>query len=312
MSKRTKEELLEIASKSKQFHDVLYSTPINENIIIEILSDTTNEDRQIIRGFYKKLYLHPIQDDINLKLKNKLREISIDMFDSPYEYDARELHKALNALNIDDSTIIEIFVTRPKNHLEVVDVAYQKFFKVSLRDEIQKKFSEECAQFLEAILDGDRPVDQTISGEGAYAIAKELIKNGLKDYGKDVNLFRKIFVEKSREDLILISRAYNELSGKCLYDVIKSEISGKNQKILKNLLFAVITPAQWFAKKCKKCIREREDYRKLLRILIFRAEIDMYAIRDYYSMENNDEISNGIGNCYEGAFGQILINLSMK
>ena len=51
------------------------------------------------------------------------------MLDTPYEYNAIELYNALKSITNDDNTIVEIFSSRPKNHLEIVDLAYQKFFK---------------------------------------------------------------------------------------------------------------------------------------------------------------------------------------
>ena len=309
----TKEEIEDLKNKSIQFHNALFEKSIDENLIVEILSVTTNEERQIIRSNYKKLFNHPIQNDINSKLNGKLREITIDMFDTPYEYDARELHTALNSLTNDDNAIVEIFVSRPKNHLEIVDLAYKKFYKISLREDIQKQGSKEYAQFLLAIMDFERPLEQTISGNDAYETANELMKNGLKVYGTEVNLFKRVFVEKSREDLILISRAYYELSKKSLYDAIEAEVGGKNRKLLKGLLFAVITPAQWFAKKCYKAIQGvNGDNKTLFRVLISRAEIDMYAIRDYYLMDTNNEIKNDLEDDTNGAYGQILVNLSLK
>ena len=309
----TKEELEDLKNKSIQFHNALFNKTIDENIIVDILSNTSNEERQIIRADYKKLYNHPIQNDINTKLTNKLHDISLDMFDTPYEYDARELHSALNTLTNDDNVVVEIFVSRPKNHLEIVDIAYKKFFKISLKEDIKKQGSKEFAQFLLAIMDCERPLEQTISGSDAYETANDLIKNGLKIYGTDVNLFKKVFVEKSREDLILISRAYYEVSKKSLYDAIEAEVGGKNRRLLKGLLFAVITPAQWFAKKCYKVIQGLGgDNNTLIRILISRAEIDMYAIRDYYYMDTNNDIRNDIEDDTSGAYGQILVNLTLK
>ena len=309
----TDDEIKDLENKSIQFHDALFQKSIDENIIVDILSNTSNEERQIIRSCYKKKYNHPIQSDINSKLINKLKEITIDMFDTPYEYDARELHMALNSFTNDDNTIVEIFASRPKNHLDIVDIAYKNFYKISLREDVQKQGSKEYSQFLLAIMDFERPIDQTISGNDAYETAKELIKNGLKAYGTDVNLFKKVFVEKSREDLILISRAFYELNKKSLYDTIDTDVVGKNRRLLKGLLFAVITPAQWFAKKIYKSIQGfGGDMRTLFRVLISRSEIDMYAIRDYYFMDRNVDIRNDIENDTNGAYGQILVNLSLK
>ena len=59
-----------------------------------------------------------------------------------------------------------------------------------------------------------RPEEQAISKEDAYNFAKDLIDNGIKQCAIDVNLFKTIFVKKSRKDLILIARAYYELHQK--------------------------------------------------------------------------------------------------
>jgi hypothetical protein len=308
----TQEDLEDLKLKSSQFHDALFENPIDENTLIDILTSTTNEERQLIRGFYKKTYNAPIQDAINSQLKDKLRQMSIDLFDTPYEYDARELHTALNSLTNDDSVIIEIFASRPSAYLDVVDVAYKSFFQISLKDEIRKHTSEEYAEYLIALMEVERPMEQTISGSDAYEFAEELKNGELANIGTDVEKFKTVFVEKSREDLILISRAYYEKTQKNLYEAIEAEVPGKNRRLIKAILFAVITPAQWFARKISKVVQESGDYNTIRRVLISRAEIDMYAIRDYYYMETNNELRTDIQDENEDAYGQILTNLSLK
>ena len=305
-------DLEELKLKSTQFHDALFENPIDENTLIDVLTSTTNEERQLIRGFYKQSYNNPIQNDIKSHLQDRLRQMAIDLFDTPYEYDARELHTALNSLTNDDNVIIEIFASRPSAYLEIVDTAYNKFFKISLKDEIKKHTSEEFAEYLIALMEVERPMEQTISGSDAYEFAEELKNGELANIGTDVEKFKTVFVEKSREDLILISRAYYEKTQKNLYEAIEAEVPGKNRRLIKAILFAVITPAQWFARKISKVVQESGDYNTIRRVLISRAEIDMYAIRDYYYMETNNELRTDIQDENEDAYGQILTNLSLK
>jgi hypothetical protein len=305
-------DLEELKLKSTQFHDALFENPIDENILIDVLTSTTNEERQYIRGLYKQSYNNPIQNDIKSQLKDRLRQMAIDLFDTPYEYDARELHTALNSLTNDDNVIIEIFASRPSGYLEIVDTAYNNFFKISLKDEIKKHTSEEFAEYLIALMEVERPMEQTISGSDAYEFAEELKNGELANIGTDVEKFKTVFVEKSREDLILISRAYYEKTQKNLYEAIEAEVPGKNRRLIKAILFAVITPAQWFARKISKVVQESGDYNTIRRVLISRAEIDMYAIRDYYYMETNNELRTDIQDENEDAYGQILTNLSLK
>ena len=305
-------DLEELKLKSTQFHDALFENPIDENILIDVLTSTTNEERQYIRGLYKQSYNNPIQNDIKSQLKDRLRQMAIDLFDTPYEYDARELHTALNSLTNDDNVIIEIFASRPSGYLEIVDTAYNNFFKISLKDEIKKHTSEEFAEYLIALMEVERPMEQTISGNDAYEYAEELKNGELANIGTDVEKFKTVFVEKSREDLILISRAYYEKTQKNLYEAIEAEVPGKNRRLIKAILFAVITPAQWFARKISKVVQESGDYNTIRRVLISRSEIDMYAIRDYYYMETNNELRTDIQEENEDAYAQILTNLSLK
>ena len=309
----TDEDFEEMKLKSTLFHDALFENPVNENNIIDVLTSTTNEERQYIRGFYKNAYNTAIQNDIKAQINDRLQQLCIDMFDTPYEFDARELHTALNSLMNDDNVIVEIFASRPSAYLGMVDQAYTNFFKISLKEEIQKHNSEEFAKYLIALMEVPRPMEQTISGSDAYEIAESLKDGGLEKIGTDVERFKDVFVEKSREDLILISRAYYERAQKNLYDAIESEVKGKNRILLKGILFAVITPAQWFAKKISKSVHgSGGDSNTIKRVLISRAEIDMYAIRDYYLMETNNELRNEIRDDNEDAYSQILTNLSLK
>jgi len=329
----TEEDINDLNQKSLQLQNILLdNSELNEESteeIITILVTTTNEERQLIRAEYKKQNNHPIQDDINAKLKenySNFNDMFINMFDTPYEYDAKELYKVLSSKDSNEDTIIEIFSTRSKSYLNITDIAYKKFFNISLRDEIKKQFHKIFADFLLAIMDNERPLEQTISGDDAYEIANEIIKNGYKEYCSDVNLFKKLFIEKSREDLILISRAYYELTKNNIYDIFEEENiddekdeekkgRNKNIQLIKGLLFGVITPSEFFAKKCIEALTGSSiDLNTLSRVLINRVEIDMNAIRDYYFKDTQNDLSKEIENAFKenGEIGTLLLNLSVQ
>ena len=322
--------LEELLNNSIQFRKALYEkSDIDENIIVDILSTTNNEERQIIRNNYKKIFKCPIQNDINSKItkNNLLHDIALNMFDTPYEYDARELKKALSEKNeLNEDILVEIFSTRTKQYLEMVDLAYKNFYEISLKEEIQNTLSKEYANFLFTLMDNERPLEQTISKNQAYEIVEEINKNGIHLYSKDVNMFKKIFVEKSRKDLILISRAYYEIKKKCLYDDIlenipenksnnikeEDKVRNKIIRLIKDLIFAVITPAQFLAQKCSIALM-KFDINSLFRILISRADIDIKSIRDYYFKEVKRDIKKDIKNEQNLKnninIGKILINI---
>ena len=313
MNKKTQEEVKNLEQMSIKFHDSLYRKKIDEETIVSILSTTSNLDRQIIRLFYKKKFPNLIQKDIQTQLSGDFGKLVLNLFDLPYEYDARELHRSLTSFSKDEKAIIEIIITRPRSHLTLVQKIYKKFYNVSLKNDILNLSDKTFSEFLITILASNRPSGLTIKPNDAYNIAKDIIKNGIKQYGKNVNLFKQVFVDRSREDLIMISRAFYDLYKKNLYDVIDNEISGTNKKLIKDILFGLITPAQWFAKKAYKAMKGAgTDEKTLNRVIVSRAEIDMEDIRDYYFRDRNTDLRNDIDGDCSGAYGQLLMNLSEK
>ena len=314
MNQKTQEEVKHLETLSIEFHDAIFNKKkINEDSLISILSTTSNLDRQIIRLFYRKKYSSPIQTDIQMQLSSDLRDLVLDMFDLPYEYDARELHKALTSLKTDVKTINEIIITRPRSHLILVQKIYKKFYNVDLKNYILNLSDKKYSEFIMAILASQRPMNQTIEINQGYNIAKDLVKNGIKQYGINVKLFKEVFIDKSRSDLILISRAFFDLYKKNLYDTIDKEVSGKNKTLIKDILFGIITPAQWFAKKAYKAMKgPGTDDDTLIRVIVSRSEGDMEQIRDYYFREWNTDLRNDIDGDCSGAYGKILMNLSEK
>ena len=313
MNKKTQEEVKNLEQMSIQFHDSLFSKKIDENTIVSILSNTSNFDRQIIRLFYKKKFPNLIQKDIQTQLSGDLGKLVLNLFDLPYEYDARELHRSLTSFKKDEKAIIEIIITRPRSHLILVQKIYKKFYNVSLKNDILNLSDKNFSEFLIAILSSNRPSGVTIKPNDAYNIAKDIIKNGVKQYGKNINLFKQVFVDRSREDLIMISRAFYDLYKKNLYEVIDNELSGTNKKLIKDILYGLITPAQWFAKKAYKAMKgPGTDEKTLNRVIVSRAEIDMDDIRDYYFRDRNTDLRNDIDGDCSGAYGQLLMNLSEK
>ena len=313
MNKKTQEEVKNLEQMSIKFHDSLYRKKIDEETIVSILSTTSNLDRQIIRLFYKKKFPNLIQKDIQTQLSGDFGKLVLNLFDLPYEYDARELHRSLTSFSKDEKAIIEIIITRPRSHLTLVQKIYKKFYNVSLKNDILNLSDKTFSEFLITILASNRPSGLTIKPNDAYNIAKDIIKNGVKQYGKNVNLFKQVFVDRSREDLIMISRAFYDLYKKNLYDVIDNEISGTNKKLIKDILFGLITPAQWFAKKVYKAMKGAgTDEKTLNRVIVSRAEIDMEDIRDYYFRDRNTDLRNDIDGDCSGSYGQLLMNLSEK
>jgi len=131
------------------------------------------------------------------------------MFYNYYELDARILHKAFKEGKRDEKAIVEIFASRPHWYLQIVDEEYKKIYGISLKDDLLKEKKSDFITFLLCILSTPRSKTNSIKNQKQAAdAAQEIIKKGLKKYGTDVELFKGLFVKRSREDLIMISREF--------------------------------------------------------------------------------------------------------
>jgi len=79
----------------------------------------------------------------------------------------------------------------------MIDLAYQKFYKISLKEDIQNKLSKDYSKFLLTLMETDHPEEKAISKKDAYNFAKDLIDNGIKQCGIDVNYFCKKMKKRS-------------------------------------------------------------------------------------------------------------------
>ena len=313
----SQEKINELTENAKKIKSALKSNQRDEKIIVDIINSTNNSERQIIRTCYKRLYDIPIQNDIKSGLTEKFKDICLSMFDTPYEKDSRDLYKAFNSHPINENIIIEIFASRTKSHLNIINQAYEQFFKISLKESMKNKLSPTFSKFLLTIMETDRTENKNITNEDAYENAK-LIKEKKSSIFEDEKFFKKIFLEKSREDLILISRAFFEINNINLYKYIKGikneDIKeNNNKKLIKNILFFVISPSEWFSKKIKKAIKDSNiDYEQLNRVLIYRSNIDMDIIRDYYYINYGKELIKDIQIVGQNSYGEIITNLCMK
>jgi len=300
--------------KTEQLFSVFTGNPLNYDMLFDILTRTSNYERQIIADEYKIRYNKSVLDEINSLITDKnVKNIVSLMFYNYYELDARILHKALKEKK-DEKAIVEVFASRPHWFLQTVDEEYNRIYGITLRDDLSHEKKSDFIKFLLCILNTPRDTKNTIKNEKqAEEIVKEIIKNGLKQYSTDVDLFKDIFVKKSREDLIMISREFKELDKKKrnFYEAVNDSCSKGTKELLKAIIFAVSIPSHYFAHLLKKSIVGLgTDEETLNRVLVTRHEIDMEFIRNYYKAEQKNELVDDIIGDTSGNYQKITTKLA--
>ena len=309
MEKEDDKEIQEAIQKGQQFYKLLKSRKIDE--IFKAILNTNNFERQVMTDYIESNHSMSIIKAIELVFSSPLKDILTYMFYSPYELDARLLYNAFHSFRGDTKLIVEIFASRPKWYLEYIDQEYNRIFKVTLRSEIEKK-KKDFNKFLLCLLDTEREEGKHLNVEQAEKIVEEIFKRGLKNYGTNLELFKKVFVEKSREDFILISRVFfkNNPKKKNLYQACDDQVGGDNRELLKALVYSICDCSHYFAHNLKKALVGIGTNTKVLnRILALRSEIDIDVIRERYKGETGRELIDDIKGDTSGDYCKFLCML---
>lgn len=280
--------------------------------IITLATSRTNKQRLQIRDAYKASYGSDLISDFKNELSGHLKDVLIAMFYHPIDFDCLSLRAAMKGIGTDEDTLIEIISTRPGYIIKQIIEKYPILFEGrNLVDDIKTETSGSFRRLLISLLQGSRSENTEPDIEECQKLAKELYDTGEKKWGTDDSVFNRIFSLRSPMEISCISRAYHKLTGHTILQAINTEFSGDIKKLLNAIVYAVISPSEYFATKVNKAIKGLGTNDKLLiRILVSRNEIDMKYIRRYYKQLYKKDMIEDIKGDTNGDYSKILCRLA--
>ena len=284
----------------------------DEDKIIKIITNRTNEQRQKIKEAYNSLYKSDIIKDLQKALRGHFEDVVIALFYTPIDYDCYQLRKAVKGLGTDEEALIEILCTRPPNVVEEIKKRYSEMYpgRTLLKD-IQSDTSGHFKKVLEALIEAKRPMDNNkVDLDECAKCARDLYNAGEKKLGTDEAVFTKIFTEKSPKEFTCIAQLYYKLTKHTLLQAVEREFSRDSKKCLIAIIYAMLSPAEYFAKCIYKSVKGLgTDNNSLIRILVSRDEIDMPQIKQYYKQNYKKDMIDDIKDDTSGNYRKILVEL---
>ena len=285
--------------------------------LIKLCANRTNIERQEIKKLYEKIYKIDLISAIENNFSGIYKHTFKSLFSSLIDYDCKSLKKAMKGLITNNETLIEIINTRSNSDLEEI---IQKFKELNKEKDLIKKIENKSLgitkkiliSILDSIINNNRSENINPNLNECESSARELYNLGEKKWESDSSIFINLFATKSPIEFIYISKFYHKISGHTILDVIEKEFSGDNKKLLKLLLYAKVSPCEYFAIKLNKIIKNIESNKNnklLIRILITRKEIDLPIIKKYYKLLYKKQLIDDIKQEVEGEFKQFLIEM---
>ena len=284
----------------------------DKEAIINLASSRSNQQRLQIREAYKASYGTDLISDFKSELSGHLKDTLIAMFYHPIDYDCLSLRAAMKGLGTDEDTLIEIIATRPGYMIKQMIERYPTIVEGrNLVEDIKSETSGAFRRLLVSLLQGSRSDNTSPDVEECEKMAKELYEAGEKKWGTDDSVFNKIFSLRSPMEIACISRAYHKLTGHTILQAINNEFSGDIKKLLTAVVYAVISPSEFFATKVNKAIKGLGTNDKLLiRIMVTRNEIDIPYIRQYYKQLFKKDMIDDIKGDTSGDYRKLILKLA--
>ena len=283
----------------------------DENAIIKLVANRTNAQRQKIKLFYKSSYGRDLVEDLKKELSGNFEDAVIALFYDPVEYDCYQLRKAMKGLGTDEDTLIEIIATRPNWMIKAINKKYQEMYKKNLQKDVESETSGAFKRLLVSLLQGNRSENTHPNQEERTKNAKELYEAGEKNWGTDESMFNKIFCVRSPLEFAAICKASHKLTGHTISQAIDKEFSGDSKKLLTAIVYAVISPSEFFATRVNKAVKGwGTNDNMLIRVLVTRDEIDMPQIKQYYKQLYGKDMLEDVKNDTSGDYKNLLIELA--
>jgi annexin A7/11 len=282
----------------------------DKKAITDICSHRTNTQRLEIVKAYKASYGRDLIADLKSELHGKYEDAIIAFFTDPIEYDADELRKAMKGMGTNEDTLIEIIASRPAPILAQIKAKFNEKYKRDLEADVKSETSGTLRKLLIALLQCSRSTNTMPNPAQSAAIAEEIHKAGEAKLGTDESVFNKYFCSLSPHELAAVSREYHKLTGHTILQAIDKEFSGDSKKTLRTIVYATLSPSEYFATRVHDAVKGlgTKDH-LLIRVIVSRSEIDMPQIKQYYKQLFGKDMYEDVKNDISGEYRELLLGI---
>ena len=282
----------------------------DESTLIKVVGNRTNRQRQIIKEQYKAAFGRDLISDLKSELHGKMEDAFVALFTDPIEFDADSLRDALHGAGTDEDTLIEIIASRNNQQLAAIKQCYNAKYHRDLEADIKSDVHGTLQNLLVSLLQGKRSMNPNPDQGRCASIAKEIFDAGEAKLGTDESSFNKYFVSLSPVELICVAQHYHKLTGHTILEAIEKEFHGDSKKAFKTIVYATLSPSEYFATRVNKAIKNfgTKDH-LLMRVLITRDEIDMPTIKQYYKQLYGKDMIEEIKSDIHGEYQKLMIEL---
>ncbi|KAG6932009.1 annexin A3 [Chelydra serpentina] len=282
----------------------------DEKTLINILTERSNAQRQLIAKEYRAASGKDLKDDLKSDLSGNLERVMVALVTPPAVFDAKQLKKSMKGSGTNEKALIEILASRSSKQMKEVSQAYYTVYKKSLGDDISSDTSGDFRKALLTLADGRRDENLKVDEHLAKKDAQVLYNAGEKKWGTDEDKFTEILCLRSIPQLKLTFDEYRNISKKAIEESIQGEMSGHFEDLLLAIVQCVNNTPAFFAERLHQSLKGAgTDEFTLNRIMVSRSEIDLLDIRAEYKKHYGCSLHSAIKSDISGDYETTLLRI---
>lgn len=290
-------------------HKAMKGFGTDEDIILDLLTQRSNAQRQDIIVGYKTVIGKDLVDDLMSELSGKFESLIVALLLPPHRYDAKELHDAIKGAGTSENILVEILASRNNDEIHRIVAAYKEDFESDLEEDLTSDTSGYFERVLVSLVQGNRSEAGADSSQ-AEDDAKALYEAGENAWGTDEERFISIICSRSIPHLLAVFEEYQKINDIDLEDSIASECSGNLQSVMLAIVKCVKNKQAYFAEKLYNSMKGAgTDDETLMRIMVSRSEIDLADIKAIYKAKYDETLHSTITGDTGGDFKDTLLKI---
>ena len=279
----------------------------DENAITEITLSHSLKELIKIRDSYKTKFNRDLIDDIEKYTKKDFCTVLSAIYKSPIEYDTDLLYKAMKGIGTNDEILIEIISFRSFSTLNKIKQKFKEKYGKDLISEIKSETSGDYRNTLISILEKERNSNSNPDVDNCIKIADELYSAGEGKLGTNESVFVKYFTTLSAEEIITVGKEYHKKYNKNIVGVIENEMDGDLKKLMKSILYGLISPSEYFARQIGAAVKGIGTNDTQLIRSIVTGKDDMKMIKKYYKKLFQKNMADDIKADTSGNYQKLLL-----
>lgn len=229
---------------------------------------------------YKRLYNKGLVTEITSRTKYEFQTLMIACLTPNIEYNCKEIYGSIFGENRDKNVLIDLLCGLTNQEIRSINYEFKLINGKSLETTLKEDYSDDFKRFMASLAAANRDESTPIDSNAAKADAKELKKAGCFN---DESPFIRVFTTRNYDQLKLVCKEFQNLTGRPMENEIMSSFKGDVQYTMLTILQCGNNPAHFYANRIYDSFTaSRVDQGSMIRLIVTRCEIDLIDVKETF------------------------------